>query len=260
MGLVPARSDRAAAGSAVAVTAAGCCRLTWGRARPRLRRLDRRCGLQTTRPGLGQQVTAWTTALAELRSAANAPDLTDLDPELADETRAAAQRAVVALDRARHAEQEARSARDSQLMSADRLRERLAEVSEAEAGLEALAASTAPVIYLAGLAKGVDGHRRVALTTYVLRHWFEQVVAAANIRLAVMSSGRYELRRSDEGESKRQRVGLTLSVIDRYTGEERSPRSLSGGEAFYTSLALALGLAERRQGRGRGSRSGDAVY
>src|SRR5246500_315731 len=42
----------------------------------------------------------------------------------------------------------------------------------------------------------------------------------------------------------RQRVGLTLSVIDRYTGEERSPRSLSGGEAFYTSLALALGLAD----------------
>ncbi|HEY3905188.1 MAG TPA: AAA family ATPase [Streptosporangiaceae bacterium] len=193
---------------------------------------------------LGRQVTAWTTTLAELRSAANASDLADLDPELADETRAAAQRAVVALDRARHAEQEARSARDSQLMRADRLRERLAEVSEAEAGLEALAASTAPVIYLAGLAKGVDGHRRVALTTYVLRHWFEQVVAAANIRLTVMSSGRYELRRSDEGESKRQRVGLTLSVIDRYTGEERSPRSLSGGEAFYTSLALALGLAD----------------
>jgi DNA repair protein SbcC/Rad50 len=193
---------------------------------------------------LGRQVTAWTTALAELRSAANASDLAGLDAELADETRSAAQRAVIELDRARRAEQEVRAARDSQLMSAERLGERLAEVSEAEAKLEALAASTAPVIYLAGLAKGVDGHRRVALTTYVLRHWFEQVVAAANIRLAVMSSGRYELRRSDEGESKRQRVGLTLSVIDRYTGEERSPRSLSGGEAFYTSLALALGLAD----------------
>ncbi len=90
----------------------------------------------------------------------------------------------------------------------------------------------------------MEGHRRVALTTYVLRHWFEQVVAAANLRLAVMSSGRYELRRSDEGESRRQRAGLTLSVIDRHTGEERSPKSLSGGETFYTSLALALGLAD----------------
>ncbi|HEX9624881.1 MAG TPA: AAA family ATPase [Streptosporangiaceae bacterium] len=193
---------------------------------------------------LDRQVTAWATALAELRSAADAPDLAGLDPELADEMRAAAGQAVAALDRARQAEQEARSARDGQQTSADRLRARLAEVSEAEAGLAALAASTAPVIYLAGLAKGVDGHRRVALTTYVLRHWFEQVVAAANVRLSVMSSGRYELRRVDEGESRRQRVGLTLSVIDRYTGEERSPRSLSGGEAFYTSLALALGLAD----------------
>jgi exonuclease SbcC len=90
----------------------------------------------------------------------------------------------------------------------------------------------------------MEGHRRVALTTYVLRHWFEQVVAAANVRLSVMSSGRYELRRSDEGESRRQRTGLTLAVIDRHTGEERSPKSLSGGETFYTSLALALGLAD----------------
>jgi exonuclease SbcC len=193
---------------------------------------------------LEQEVAAWATGLTELRQVASAPDLAGLHPELADETRAAAALAVAALDRARQAEQEARSARDTQLISADRLRERLAEVSAAEAGLDTLVTETAPVIYLAGLAKGVDGHRRVALTTYVLRHWFEQVVAAANVRLAVMSSGRYELRRVDEGESRRQRVGLTLSVIDRYTGEERSPRSLSGGEAFYTSLALALGLAD----------------
>ncbi len=193
---------------------------------------------------LDRQVTAWATALAELQAAAGAPELAGLDPERADEAQAAARQAVAALDRARQAEQDARSAWDAQRASADRLAERLAEVGEAEAALEALTTSTAPVIYLSGLAKGVDGHRRVALTTYVLRHWFEQVVAAANVRLAVMSSGRYELRRVDEGESRRQRVGLTLSVIDRYTGEERSPRSLSGGEAFYTSLALALGLAD----------------
>ena len=100
------------------------------------------------------------------------------------------------------------------------------------------------MISLAGLAKGMEGQRRVALTTYVLRHWFGQVVAAANVRLAAMSAGRYELRRTDEAASKRERTGLTLAVIDRHTGEERSPRSLSGGETFYTSLALALGLAD----------------
>jgi exonuclease SbcC len=193
---------------------------------------------------LDRDVTAWLTTLAELRSAARTPEFVGLDPEQADEARAAAEFAAAELERAREAERQARSARDAHQASADRLRARLAEVREAEDASQALAAATAPVIYLAGLAKGVDGHRRIALTTYVLRHWFEQVVAAANARLAIMSSGRYELRRIDEGESRRQRGGLTLSVIDRYTGEQRSPRSLSGGEAFYTSLALALGLAD----------------
>jgi exonuclease SbcC len=90
----------------------------------------------------------------------------------------------------------------------------------------------------------MTGQRRVALTTYVLRHWFEQVVRAANLRLESMSSGRYELVRIDDGLSRNERAGLTLEVIDRHTGEQRSPRSLSGGETFYTSLALALGLAD----------------
>ncbi len=193
---------------------------------------------------LDREAAAWTAALTELRSAARAPDLAGLEPGQADTARTAAARAAAELERAREAEREARSARDAHLASVDRLQARLTEVKATEEGSQALAAATAPVIYLAGLAKGVDGHRRIALTTYVLRHWFEQVVAAANVRLAVMSSGRYELKRIDEGESRRQRGGLTLSVIDRYTGEQRSPRSLSGGEAFYTSLALALGLAD----------------
>jgi len=193
---------------------------------------------------LDRDVTAWRTTLAELRSAARAPEFAELDPEQADDARSAAELAAGELERAREAEREARSARDAHVARADRLRARVAEVRDAETSARALAAATAPVIYLAGLAKGVDGHRKIALTTYVLRHWFEQVVAAANARLAAMSSGRYELARIDEGESRRQRGGLTLSVIDRYTGEQRSPRSLSGGEAFYTSLALALGLAD----------------
>jgi exonuclease SbcC len=59
-----------------------------------------------------------------------------------------------------------------------------------------------------------------------------------------LSSGRYQLVRVDEAGSKTERAGLTLQVLDHHTGEQRSPRSLSGGETFYTSLALALGLAD----------------
>ena len=193
---------------------------------------------------LDEQVTDWTRELAALRSATQAPELTGIDAGEADAAAAQAEAAVAALKAAREAEQEARSARDANQKRSERLRARLAEIEAAEARAEALTAATEPVIYLAGLAKGMEGHRRVALTTYVLRHWFEQVVAAANLRLSVMSAGRYELKRSDEAQSRRQRAGLTLTVIDRYTGEERGPASLSGGETFYTSLALALGLAD----------------
>ena len=100
------------------------------------------------------------------------------------------------------------------------------------------------MIRLAGLARGMEGHRRVALTTYVLRHWFGQVVAAANVRLAAMSSGRYELRRTDTGETRRELIRADAHGRRPAYRRRAQPGSLSGGETFYTSLALALGLAD----------------
>jgi DNA repair protein SbcC/Rad50 len=193
---------------------------------------------------LQQQVAAWDRTLAALTAAAQAPDLVGLDPAAAAAATERARTAAEARERAVDAEASVRAAYELLDSRRQRFGERLADLLAAEDGADLLAERTETVIRLAALAKGMDGHRRVALTTYVLRHWFGQVVAAANVRLAVMSSGRYQLRRSDEGENRRQRAGLTLSVIDRHTGEERSPKSLSGGETFYTSLALALGLAD----------------
>jgi len=193
---------------------------------------------------LDEQVSLWASALAVLRSAAQAADLADLDPGQAQAVHAAAQATGAVVDHAQKAEQEVRAAHGTATARAERFSARLDEVRRAEGEHDRLVEATEAVIYLAGLAKGTEGHRRVALTTYVLRRWFGQVVAAANVRLLAMSSGRYELRRTDEGGNKRERAGLTLAVIDRHTGEERSPASLSGGETFYTSLALALGLAD----------------
>jgi exonuclease SbcC len=189
-------------------------------------------------------VQSWVSTLAGLTSAAQAGDLASLDRERADEVQARAEAAAADLSRALEAEQEVRRAHDAARDRADRLRDRLADVRAAEESHDGLIEETGPVIRLAALAKGTEGHRRVSLTTYVLRHWFSQVVAAANVRLAAMSSGRYELRRTDEGGTRRERAGLTLAVTDRHTGMDRSPASLSGGETFYTSLALALGLAD----------------
>jgi exonuclease SbcC len=194
--------------------------------------------------GLAAEVRSWDETLAALTAVAELPELAGLDPGDAQRCAARARTASAALARAKDAEQEARSAHEAARLKAGRLAQRREEVRAAEAALDALAAETDAVIHLASLANGTDGHRRVALTTYVLRHWFGQVVAAANVRLSAMSSGRYELRRTDEGKTRRDRSGLTLAVIDRHTGEERSPASLSGGETFYTSLALALGMAD----------------
>jgi exonuclease SbcC len=193
---------------------------------------------------LAAEVRSWDETLAALTAVAELPELAGLDPVDAGQYAARERTASAALAQVRDAEQAARSAHEAARVKEGRLGQRREEVRAAEAALDALAAETDAVIHLASLANGTDGHRRVALTTYVLRHWFGQVVAAANVRLSAMSSGRYELRRTDEGKTKRDRSGLTLAVIDRHTGEERSPASLSGGETFYTSLALALGMAD----------------
>ncbi|MGE5132813.1 MAG: AAA family ATPase [Gemmatimonadota bacterium] len=193
---------------------------------------------------LEAEVSAWAAALASLTDATQAADLAGLDPAAADDVQQAARDAAAELTLAGAAEAAAQKASDRARQRADRFGRRQEEVHRAEEEHDRLAERTEAVIRLAALAKGTDGQRRVALTTYVLRHWFSQVVAAANVRLAAMSAGRYELVRTDEAEGRRTRSGLTLSVIDRHTGEERGPASLSGGESFYTSLALALGLAD----------------
>jgi DNA repair protein SbcC/Rad50 len=91
---------------------------------------------------------------------------------------------------------------------------------------------------------GGDNTRRMTLSAYVLAARLEQVAAAATLRLAQMSSGRYGLEHTDSVDRGRGRSGLALEVVDSWTGSRRDTASLSGGESFYTSLALALGLAD----------------
>ncbi|WP_426309949.1 AAA family ATPase [Cellulosimicrobium sp. E-16] len=106
--------------------------------------------------------------------------------------------------------------------------------------------AAAPVARMAALASGSgDNAHALTLATFVLVQRFEDVVAAANERLAEMSSGRYELVRSATREDVRaHKRGLAMKVLDHVTERERDPRTLSGGETFYVSLCLALGLAD----------------
>ncbi|MFE1337313.1 AAA family ATPase [Streptomyces sp. NPDC058733] len=101
------------------------------------------------------------------------------------------------------------------------------------------------VARLAALTAGTsaDNERRMRLESYVLAARLEQVAAAATARLQRMSSGRYTLVHSDD-RTGRGRSGLGLHVVDAWTGRERDTATLSGGETFFASLALALGLAD----------------
>jgi exonuclease SbcC len=92
--------------------------------------------------------------------------------------------------------------------------------------------------------KSADNRLRMSLSGYVLAARLEQVAVSASQRLALMSSGRYQLVHTAEAGSARARGGLHLRVLDAWTGVERDPTSLSGGESFAASLALALGLAD----------------
>ncbi|WP_414167075.1 AAA family ATPase [Streptoverticillium reticulum] len=99
---------------------------------------------------------------------------------------------------------------------------------------------------LAALAAGTSARneRKMRLESYVLAARLEQVAAAATVRLHRMSGGRYTLVHSDARAGGRGRSGLGLHVVDAWTGRARDTATLSGGETFFASLALALGLAD----------------
>lgn len=93
----------------------------------------------------------------------------------------------------------------------------------------------------------ITGKEKVTLETYIQMNYFERIIARANSRFMIMTDGQYDLVRCKEALTKQEKSGLDLDVIDHYNGTQRSVKSLSGGESFKASLALALGLADEIQ-------------
>ena len=94
-------------------------------------------------------------------------------------------------------------------------------------------------------ASSANNTRRIDLVNYVLAGEFQAVVRAASAHLKQMSGGRFTLVHSEDKEAKeRTSLGLGVRVFDTWQGTDRRTASLSGGETFMASLALALGLAE----------------
>jgi exonuclease SbcC len=205
----------------------------------------------------------------ELRAAALAPDERRRLEELLETAAQSAARAdavledesVAALDDADPPDIDALAATVSQLDAAQasaarslhQHEERVSALQRLRRRLEEALTAWGPVLTdslraeaMSRLVRGMGGDNRLQmrLSAYVLATRLDQVVAAANERLAHMRDQRYLLQRTDKAARKGVQAGLGLDVVDQWTGDVRDPATLSGGETFVVSLALALGLAD----------------
>ncbi|MDU0299055.1 SMC family ATPase [Streptomyces sp. PAL114] len=190
---------------------------------------------------LQRRLDAWHDEEAAVRAVLAEPETVAAARQPAADL-TAAQRAAEDADRAVREAASARDAATRRCAELDRLSARAAasvrrlgplrEEYDRVAGMAALTAGTS-----------AQNERRMRLESYVLAARLEQVAAAATARLLRMSSGRYTLVHSDD-RAGRGRSGLGLHVVDAWTGRERDTATLSGGETFFASLALALGLAD----------------
>ncbi len=96
------------------------------------------------------------------------------------------------------------------------------------------------------LAETANGNKApyVSFERYVLASYFKDIVNKANLRLLKMTDGRFSLDLKTEKNKGRGASGLDLIVYDSYSSSKRDVKSLSGGESFKASLALALGLSD----------------
>lgn len=242
-----------------AAALAGAC-ADWDNARAALAQARRALADALTEQGLGAD--SWRTLLLplpqvealEARVAAHEKALFAAREALASErlTRAAAASApdLEALtETARTAEEDAAAASRASGILEQHYAQLDAARASLEEALEELARArekAGPIRRLADIAaaSGPENLVSTPLSAWVLIARLEEVLAAANPRLAAISSGRYELVSVPDDGTASRKSGLGLAIIDHDTDALRSPRTLSGGETFYTSLALALGLAD----------------
>ncbi len=205
-----------------------------------------------------QAASAWLTPTSlgalELRVEEHERDLQRVHEALADPHVAAAASAtppdLEALAHTHHAAKAAsaasRRAYDALVERGDRLALLAVELDAALVAWEPTRTDLDVVSELASFVEGKhpDNRLQMRLSAYVLAHRLGQVVAAANLRLASMSDHRYSLVHTGRRGAGETRGGLSLLIRDDWSGESRDPATLSGGETFVVSLALALGLAD----------------
>ena len=193
------------------------------------------------RQSWSQQINAYQEALQSQRALLAAPELATVAEQRPDT--AAAEAAATAADQARTAALERHSEARCSHDDLNRLSGEHRRQSAALADQQQRAQS------LSTIADRCNGKLApyISLQRWVLSAYLAEICQYANQRLDMMTSGRYQLRLSDGGGRGGRQAGLGLRVLDAFTGEEREVNSLSGGETFQASLALALGVADTVQ-------------
>jgi exonuclease SbcC len=190
---------------------------------------------------LRAEVSAYSGRIKEINALLAQPDFKKLpeSAELGEKIRTLTEK-VSALN-------EELSLINDQLAVVERINESL---NSAQAGINAaldeiteLRLTGDPYLKLQGW---VDGKNTagLSLTNFVLQERLEMILEFASRHLRRMSNGKYEFRLHEDRQGRAQKAGLGITIMDYFAGKERPAETLSGGETFYASLALALGLVE----------------
>ena len=131
----------------------------------------------------------------------------------------------------------------------------LDRVANARTALAATDHAYSRISRLAALAVGASSDvGKLSFDRYVMGSIFREVLEHANRRLDVMTGGRFALIHVVDAGRKNSVAGLEVEVLDRETGRQRASGSISGGEGFLVSLALALGLSDVVQSHAGGQK------
>ena len=197
-----------------------------------------------------QRDAAWRTAadqaIRKHEASSRAVDdvLADPDLDVPLDPAADLEGALVAVEAARKAHDDAVAAYDRAQHKAEQLADLAPQLTARLTAMKPLAEKAAEARRLADLVAGLGANSlRMTLSSFVLAARLEEVAAAASERLLKMTSGRYSLVHTDARRGA-GRSGLGLLACDTWTGVDRDTSTLSGGETFLASLALALGLAD----------------
>ena len=176
------------------------------------------------------------------RSAADDPEILAAAALPAPDLAAMADARAVAAEESRQSEARYELARQRTL----RIGELSSELGAALSAWRPIRSAHELAQQVAGFAEGKspDNRDQMRLSAYVLAWRLGQVVAAANVRLGAMTDQRFALEHTTQRGAGETRGGLSLLVRDEWSGESRDPVTLSGGETFVVSLALALGLTD----------------